>query len=93
GGTTAANGTTTLGATLGSFTGSAATAGAGGSNALTGSITLIATNGTTTTGLAGAAQPADGDTLTVNGKTITFRSGSAPGATAVPSGSGVSGNL
>jgi flagellin len=29
----------------------------------------------------------------VNGKTITFRSGSAPAATAVPTGSGVSGNL
>ncbi|MDT4738145.1 DUF1522 domain-containing protein, partial [Bradyrhizobium sp. WYCCWR 12699] len=56
-------------------------------------ITLIATNGTTATGLAGVAQPADGDTLTVNGKTITFRSGAAPGATGVPSGSGASGNL
>ncbi|MCA1544084.1 DUF1522 domain-containing protein, partial [Bradyrhizobium sp. NBAIM32] len=56
-------------------------------------MTLIATNGTTATGLAGNAQPADGDTLTVNGKTITFRSGSAPGATGVPTGSGVSGNI
>ncbi|MDA9497569.1 DUF1522 domain-containing protein, partial [Bradyrhizobium sp. CCBAU 11357] len=61
--------------------------------ALTGAITLIATNGTTATGLASNAQPADGDTLTVNGKTITFRSGTAPAATAVPTGSGVSGNL
>ncbi|MGY8638732.1 DUF1522 domain-containing protein [Bradyrhizobium sp. 14AA] len=92
GGTTAANGTTTLGATLGSFTGTAATAG-DGTTALTGAITLIATNGTTATGLVGNAQPADGDTLTVNGKTITFRSGAAPASTAVPSGSGVSGNL
>ena len=91
GGITAANGTTTLGATIGQFTGSAATAGSGGT--ITGAITLIATNGTTATGLAGVAQPADGDTLTVNGKTITFRSGSAPAATAVPTGSGVSGNL
>ncbi len=93
GGTTAANGTTTLGATIGSFTGTTATTGAGGTTALTGTITLIATNGTTATGLAGVAQPADGDTLTVNGKTITFRSGSAPAATAVTAGSGVSGNL
>ncbi|MGY8638730.1 DUF1522 domain-containing protein [Bradyrhizobium sp. 14AA] len=92
GGTTAANGTSTLGATLGSFTGTAATAG-DGTTALTGAITLIATNGTTATGLVGNAQPADGDTLTVNGKTITFRSGAAPASTAVPSGSGVSGNL
>src|SRR5881227_799077 len=65
----------------------------GGTTALTGTTTLIATNGTAATGLAGNAQPADGDTLTVNGKTITFRSGSAPASTAVASGSGVSGNL
>src|SRR4029453_4885755 len=92
GGTTAASGPTPLGATIGSFTGTAGTAG-DGTTALTGAITLIATNGTTATGLASNAQPADGDTLTVNGKTITFRSGSAPAPTAVGSGSGVSGNL
>ncbi|MCA1386521.1 DUF1522 domain-containing protein, partial [Bradyrhizobium sp. BRP05] len=92
GGTTAATGTTTLGATIGVFASTGATAG-DGTTALTGTMTLIATNGTTATGLAGNAQPADGDTLTVNGKTITFRSGSAPGATGVPTGSGVSGNI
>ncbi|MDF0497731.1 DUF1522 domain-containing protein [Bradyrhizobium yuanmingense] len=92
GGTTAANGTTTLGATIGAFTGTAGTAG-DGTTALTGTITLIATNGTTATGLVGNAQPADGDTLTVNGKTITFRSGAAPTSAGVPAGSGVSGNL
>ncbi|AMA59188.1 DUF1522 domain-containing protein [Bradyrhizobium sp. CCGE-LA001] len=92
GGTTAANGTTTLGATIGAFAGTAATAG-DGTTALTGTITLIATNGTTATGLAANAQPADGDTLTVNGKTITFRSGTAPTSAGVPAGSGVSGNL
>ncbi|MCP3388458.1 DUF1522 domain-containing protein [Bradyrhizobium sp. CCGB12] len=92
GGTTAATGTTTLGATIGSFASTGATAG-DGTTALTGTITLIATSGTTATGLAGNAQPADGDTLTVNGKTITFRSGSAPASTGVPTGSGVSGNL
>ncbi|WFU27962.1 DUF1522 domain-containing protein [Bradyrhizobium sp. CB1717] len=92
GGTTAANGTTTLGATIGSFASTGTTAG-DGTTALSGAITLIATNGTTATGLAGNAQPADGDTLTVNGKTITFRSGAAPASTAVPAGSGVSGNL
>ncbi|QQO22969.1 DUF1522 domain-containing protein [Bradyrhizobium diazoefficiens] len=93
GGTTAASGTTTLGATIGSFTGTTATTGAGGTTALTGTITLIATNGTSASGLAGVAQPSDGDTLTVNGKTITFRAGTAPAATGVPSGSGVSGHL
>src|SRR5450755_2188310 len=91
GGTTAASSTTSLGATQGAFTGTAALAGAGGTIALTGTITLIAANGTTATGLIGNAQPADGDTLTVNGKTITFRTGSAPATP--PSGSGVSGNI
>ena len=92
GGTTAATGTTTLGATIGSFVSTGVTAG-DGTTALTGTITLIATGGTTATGLVGNAQPADGDTLTVNGKTITFRSGVAPASTGVPTGSGVSGHL
>ncbi|MCP3409784.1 DUF1522 domain-containing protein [Bradyrhizobium sp. CCGB01] len=92
GGTHAASGTTTLGATIGTVTGAAATAG-DGTTALTGAITLIANGAATATGLVGNAQPADGDTLTVNGKTITFRAGSAPASTGVPSGSGVSGNL
>ncbi|RXH17498.1 DUF1522 domain-containing protein, partial [Bradyrhizobium guangzhouense] len=92
GGTTAASGATTLGATIGVLQGTAATAG-DGTTALTGAITLIATNGTTATGLAANAQPADGDTLTVNGKTITFRAGSAPATSGVPTGSGVSGNI
>ncbi|TWI65940.1 flagellin-like hook-associated protein FlgL [Bradyrhizobium huanghuaihaiense] len=92
GGTTAATGTTTLGATIGSFASTGATAG-DGSTALSGAITLIATNGTTASGLLGNAQPADGDTLTVNGKTITFRWGAAPASTGVATGSGVSGNL
>jgi len=93
GGTTAANGTTTLGASIGVFASTGATTGAGGTTTLEGTITLIATNGTSATGLAGNAQPADGDTLTVNGKTITFRSGVAPASTAVPAGSGISGHL
>src|SRR6266702_2077545 len=92
GGTTAASGTTTLGATIGVLTGTAGTAG-DGSAALSGTLTLIAASGTSATGLIGNAQPADGDTLTVNGKTITFRAGAAPASTAVASGSGVSGHL
>jgi hypothetical protein len=92
GGSTAAVATTTLGGTIGSFTGTAATAG-NGSSAMTAAITLIAANGTTATGLIGNAQPADGDTVTVNGKTITFRNGSAPAAAGVAAGSGVSGNI
>jgi len=89
GGTTAAGGSATLGATQGSVAGTGTVYAADGSTALTGAITLLGT--TTTSALATA--PADGDTLTVNGKTITFRAGAAPASTAVPTGSGVSGNL
>src|SRR6266702_4131115 len=81
---------TTVGATAGSYVAPTAVDAADGSTALVGTATLI--------GAAGAAtvlgsSPADGDTVTVNGKTITFRAGAAPASTAVPSGSGVSGNL
>jgi len=92
GGATPATGTSTLGGGVGTLTGTAATAG-DGTTALTGAITLIANGPATATGLIGNAQPADGDTFTVNGKTITFRAGSAPAAGAVPAGSGVSGNI
>jgi hypothetical protein len=92
GGTTAATSAATLGAAQGVFTGVAATAG-DGSTAITGGITLIASGPSTATGLIGNAQPADGDTLTVNGHTITFRAGAAPAASGVPNGSGVSGNI
>ncbi|ULK99147.1 DUF1522 domain-containing protein [Bradyrhizobium sp. I71] len=89
GGTTAATGTTTLGATQGTFSNTVAVNAADGTTAVTGTMTLIGTTAATKIGTA----PADGDTLTVNGKTITFRAGTAPLAAAVPSGSGVSGNL
>jgi flagellin len=92
GGTTAVTAAKTLGASQGADTGATATAG-DGATALTSTLTLIAANGTTATGLAGAAQPTDGETLTVNGKTITFRAGSAPASSGVPGGSGVSGNI
>ena len=92
GGTTAATAAKTIGATQGTDVGTAATAG-DGTTALTTAITLIANGASTATGLVGTAQPADGDTITVNGKTITFRAGSAPASTAVPTGSGVSGNI
>jgi flagellin len=92
GGTTAAGSGATLGAPQGVFTGSAATAG-DGSTALAGGITLIANGGATATGLVGNAQPADGDTITVSGHTVTFRLGAAPTSSGVPAGSGVSGNI
>jgi hypothetical protein len=92
GGTTAATAAKTLGATQGLVTGVAATAG-DGSTAIAAGITLIASGAATATGLVGNAQPADGDVVVVNGHSITFRSGSAPAAAAVTTGSGVSGNI
>jgi flagellin len=92
GGTTAATSATTLGGVSASLVGTAATAGDGAA-ALTTAITLIAATGTSATGLLGNAQPTDGQTLTVNGHTITFKSGSAPAGTALPAGSGVLGNI
>ncbi len=77
GGVTPVTGTAALGALLGStagtFTGTAALA-ADGTTALSGTATLVGTTASTTFGSA----PADGDTITVNGKTITFRTGVAP---------------
>ena len=86
GGVTPVTGTAALGASLGSsagtFTGTAVTA-SDGTTALSGSVTLLGTTASTTFGTA----PADGDTITVNGKTITFRTGIAP--TTQPTGWGL----
>jgi flagellin len=92
GGTHAITNAITLGGVDNPLAGVAATAG-DGSTALAAGITLIAATGTSATGLLGAAQPTDGETLTVDGHTITFKAGSAPAAAAVPTGSGVSGNV
>ncbi|RTE89197.1 DUF1522 domain-containing protein [Bradyrhizobium sp. LVM 105] len=77
GGVTPVTGTAALGASLGSsagtFTGTAALA-ADGTTALSGTATLLGTTASTTF----STPPADGDTITVNGKTITFRTGVAP---------------
>ena len=43
--------------------------------------------------LAANGAPTDGETLTVNGKTITFKSGSVPWRRRLRAGSGVSGNI
>ncbi|WP_128926736.1 DUF1522 domain-containing protein [Bradyrhizobium guangxiense] len=77
GGVTPVTGTAALGASLGSSAGTlvgfAATA-ADGTTVLSGTATLVGTTASTPFG----APPADGDTITVNGKTITFRTGVAP---------------
>ncbi|MBR0973741.1 MULTISPECIES: DUF1522 domain-containing protein [Bradyrhizobium] len=86
GGVTPVTGTAALGASLGSnagtFTGTAVTA-ADGTTALSGTATLLGT----TTSATFSTPPADGDTITVNGKTITFRTGIAP--TTQPTGWGL----
>ncbi|MCK1271932.1 MULTISPECIES: DUF1522 domain-containing protein [unclassified Bradyrhizobium] len=87
GGTTAATSSSTLGsAAQGSFTAAAAVKAADTTTNLVGTATLIGAAGAAT--VAGTS-PADGDTLTVNGHTITFRAGIAPTGTSIPSGSGV----
>jgi flagellin-like hook-associated protein FlgL len=89
GGVTPVTGTAALGASLGSsagtFAGTAVTA-ADGTTALSGTATLLGTTASTTFG----TPPADGDTITVNGKTITFRTGIAPGTQ--PTGWGLDGS-
>ncbi|UWU79911.1 DUF1522 domain-containing protein [Bradyrhizobium huanghuaihaiense] len=86
GGVTPVTGSAALGASLGSsagtFTGTAAVA-ADGTTALSGTATLLGTTASTSFG----APPADGDTITVNGKSITFRTGIAP--TTQPTGWGL----
>ncbi|MEY9878523.1 DUF1522 domain-containing protein [Bradyrhizobium sp. USDA 329] len=77
GGVTPVTAAAALGASLGSTAGTltgAATNAADGATALTGTATLIGTTAASTLG----SSPADGDSITVNGKTITFRTGAAP---------------
>ncbi len=71
-----------LGSSAGTLAGTAVTA-ADGSTALSGTATLLGT----TTSSTFSTPPADGDTITVNGKTITFRTGPAP--TTQPTGWGL----
>jgi flagellin len=92
GGASPITGSTLLGGVATSLVGTASLAGDGTAK-LASTLTLIAATGTSATALLGNAQPTDGDVLVVNGKTITFKAGSAPAAAAVATGSGVSGNI
>ena len=91
GGVTAAVGATTLGGTSATLVGVAAADGAGTAASLAFGLTLLGTPSATTIAANGA--PSDGETLTVNGKTITFKSGAVPAAAALPAGSGFSGRV
>jgi flagellin len=92
GGASPITGATLLGGVAASLVGTASLAGDGTAK-LASTLTLLDTTGTAATALLGNAQPTDGDVLVVNGKTITFKAGSAPAAASVTSGSGVSGNI
>jgi flagellin len=92
GGTSAAVSTTTLGGTIGLYGGTAAVENtAGGTTSITTNTVIYGT----TAALATAANNTftDGTTLTVNGHSITFKAGAAPGTSAVPTGYGVSGSI
>jgi flagellin len=77
-----------LGSTAGTLVGGTVTA-ADGSTALAGADTLLGT----TTSTAFSTPPADGDTITVNGKTITFRTGPAPATQPTGWGLNASGSI
>ena len=86
GGVTPVTAAAALGASLGSSAGTlvgGTTTAADGSTALAGTDTLLGTTASTTF----STPPADGDSITVNGKTITFRTGPAP--TTQPTGWGL----
>ncbi|MEH2478859.1 flagellin [Nitrobacteraceae bacterium AZCC 2146] len=91
GGASPITATTTLGGVAGSLVAPAATKAGDGTAAF--ASTLLLTGTGAATDLTAAAAPKDGDVLVVNGKTITFKAGAAPAAAAVPTGSGVSGNI
>jgi flagellin len=81
---------TTLGGVAATLVGTPSTAGNGVAKLAS---TLLLTGTGAATDLTAAAAPKDGDVLVVNGKTITFKAGTAPAAATVPTGSGVSGNI
>jgi flagellin-like hook-associated protein FlgL len=99
GGTHAATGTTKLGGTSGAFTGTVVQDNEGTAANIS-SVTLIygAAGGTSAATGALTTQAntkfADGDTFTINGKTVTVKAASAPTAASLATGtSGVSGNV
>jgi flagellin len=84
GGATAVTSATKLGGTAGSIVAPAAVKDTGGTNNIVATTVLNSAS-------AGLGNPsvADGDSFTVNGKTITFRAGAAPAPGAAPAGYGI----
>ncbi|MGY3234605.1 flagellin [Bradyrhizobium sp. USDA 4472] len=101
GGTTAAAGSTTLGGTIGATTGSQVKDNQTTATAITTGTLLYGTGGGTPANaglsLIGATQFTDGTSFTVNGHSITFKSGDLPSVTGstntLPAGYGQTGNI
>ncbi|MDO9059982.1 MAG: DUF1522 domain-containing protein, partial [Bradyrhizobium sp.] len=87
GGVTAAGGALTLGGLSGALTGTVVNDTATVPAPIT-TATLLNNTGGAAAGL-GTATVADGDSFTVNGKSITFKAGAAPLAASAPTGFGI----
>ncbi|MGM4887895.1 DUF1522 domain-containing protein [Tardiphaga sp. 1201_B9_N1_1] len=91
GGTTVATIADTLGGVAGTFNGSVVQDNAGTPANITGATLLYGATGALAADATASAFK-DGDVLTVNGKSITFKTGAAPTAGTIPTGSSYSGN-
>jgi len=91
GGATAATSGLNLGGSQGALTGTTVLNNTSTAASISSSTLIFGASGALTT--AASTSFADGDVFTVNGKTITLRTGTAPAASAVQSGSGVNGNI
>jgi flagellin len=91
GGATAAISTTTLGGTSGASTGTIVNDNAGTPAAITAGTLIEGASAALTT--VATTKFADGDTFTVNGKTVAIKAAATPAAAALTNGSGVSGNV
>src|SRR5215467_7977221 len=89
GGTTAAVTGTTLGGSVGTFTGSVVHDNSATTPVISTTTLIYGTTAALTT--VGSNQFTDGSTLTVNNHTVTFKAGAVPGT--APTGYGISGNI
>ena len=89
GGTSAAVTGTTLGGSVGTFTGSVVHDNSATTPVITAGTLIYGTGAALTT--AASNQFSDGSTLTVNNHTVTFKAGAVPGT--APTGYGISGNI
>jgi hypothetical protein len=93
GGATAAASTTKLGGTSGVSTGTVVLNTLGTPAAITAATTLYGAATTNALTTAALSPFADGDTFSINGKTVTIKAAATPANSALTNGSGVSGNV